>query len=108
MHGIDCVFSLRKSPNRVQDCRVLVSFASEWDTACDAFRDAAAVCIAHASKAVVDGWQLAEMHFRHIGESYMVEALAQRDHAYATEWYGVPCRVIEGQKTFWMEGHTDG
>jgi hypothetical protein len=108
MHGIDCVFCLRKSPNRVQDCRVLVSFTSEWDCPCDAMLDAAAVCIAHASRAVVDGWQLSDMHFRHIGESHMEEALKQRAHAYATEWYGVPCRVIEGQKTFWMEGCCDG
>jgi len=108
MHGVDAVFVLRKSPNRVQECRVLVSFSPEWDTAIDAFVDAAAIVESHAQKAVVDGWQLAEMHLRHLGDSYMEEMLKAREAAYACEWYGVPCRVIEGTQTFWVEGHTNG
>ncbi len=108
MYGVDCIFELRKKPDRVQDCRVLVAFAPEWDTNLDAVTDALAVCLAHASRAVVDGWVVSAIHARCVDEFAMEELLKQRQAGYATEWYGVPCRVIEGRSSFWVEGHVNG
>jgi hypothetical protein len=108
MYGIDCVFELRKHPNRVQDCRVLVAFDGEWDTHYDAFVDAAAVVFAHVKRALVDGWVASAIHMVCLDQFQMEERLAQRQAGYAASWYDVPCRVIEDKKFFWVEGHTDG
>jgi len=108
MYGVDCIFELRKKPDRVQDCRVLVAFVPEWDTNLDAVTDALAVVIAHAGRAVVDGWKLSAVHARCIDEFAMETLTEQRAAGYATEWYGVPCRILEGKKCFWVEGNTHG
>jgi len=108
MYGVDCVFELRKAPGRVQDCRVLVAFDAEWDTHLDALVDAGAVCFAHMSRGCVDGWVPAALHLVAVDQFQMEERIKAREAGYASSWYDVPCRVIEGKKHFWVEGRTNG
>lgn len=108
MHGVDCVFELRKPPNRVQDCRVLVAFVPEWDTYLDALRDAAGIVHSHSQDAFRDGWRIQAIHMRFVDEAVMEILLDQRENGFACDWYGTPCRMIEGDKTLWFGGTNNG
>jgi hypothetical protein len=108
MHGVDCVFELRKPPARIQDCRLLVAFCPEWDSYVDALRDAADVIRAHAKNAFVDGWRIEAVHMRLVDEHRMEELIQARNKGFACEWYGTPCRVVEGENTRWFGGPEHG
>jgi len=108
MHGIDCVFELRKPPAACQDCRVLVAFDPRWDTYLDALRDASSVVHSHVQDAFVDGWRIAAVHMRFVDEHRMEELLAARAQGFACEWYGAPCRVVQGSTVKWFGGEHGG
>lgn len=108
MYGVDVVFELRRSPTRIQDCRVVVAFVPEWDTYLDALRDAAGIIHAHVQNAFVDGWRIEAVHMRFVDSDRMEELLTARAKGFACEWYGTPCRVIEGSETKWFGGIPNG